>query len=64
MNHFRRFGRRFAVPSSLQIAHELRALSAEENVRIRCTKEEGLPEAAPDSIAAIPYVAARGVPVG
>ena len=42
MTHFRRFGRRFSVPSSLEIAHELRALSADENARERCAEEEGL----------------------
>jgi len=42
MNHFRRFGRRFSVPSSLQVARELRVLSADENARERCAEEEGL----------------------
>ena len=46
MNHFRRFGRRFSVPSSLQIANELRVLSADENARERCAEEEGLPQTA------------------
>jgi hypothetical protein len=46
MNQFRRFGRRFSVPSSLQVLHELRALSAEQNARERCAEEDGLPAAA------------------
>jgi hypothetical protein len=46
MNQYRRFGRRFPVPSSLQIFHELRTLSAEQNARERCAEEDGLPAAA------------------
>jgi hypothetical protein len=46
MDHFLRFGRRFPVPSSLQISRELRLLSAEEDVRARCAEEDGLPRTA------------------
>jgi len=46
MDHFRRFGRRFPVPSSLQIAQELRILSADENARERCALEDGMQETA------------------
>ena len=51
MDHFRRYGRRFPVSSSLQIAHELRVLSADENARERCAEELGLlPTASWDEI--------------
>jgi len=43
MTHFRRLGRRFSVPSTAQILHELRALSANEDARLRCANEDGLP---------------------
>lgn len=46
MAHFRRLGRRFAVPSTAQILHELRAFSANEDARMRCAGEHGLPETA------------------
>jgi len=59
MNHFRRFGRTFPVPSGLQIAHELRAFSADENVRIRCAEKVGSPEAASRE----PNAAPRGTPI-
>lgn len=43
MTHFLRFGRRLPVPSSLSIAHDLRALSTDENARQHCAEAEGLP---------------------
>jgi hypothetical protein len=43
MAYFLRFGRRMPVPSTLQIKHELRILSAEDDLRVRCAAEEGLP---------------------
>ena len=46
MTHFRRFGRRFSVPSTVQIARELRALSANEDARLRCANDHGLPNTA------------------
>ena len=46
MNHFIRFGKRIPIPSSLQILHELRVLSAEEDTRTRCAEEDGLPRTA------------------
>jgi hypothetical protein len=46
MTTFRRFGRRFSVPSTVQILHELRALSAREDARVRCANEDGLPKTA------------------
>ena len=52
MIYFRRFGRRMSVPSTLQISHELRAFSLQDDARARCAAEEGLPVAAPrDEIA-------------
>lgn len=46
MAHFRRLGRRFSIPSTAQILHEFCALSANEDARMRCAKEHGLPETA------------------
>ena len=42
MKTFTRFGRRLAIPSTVQIRHELRALSAEEDIRLECAKAVGL----------------------
>lgn len=44
--HFRRLGRRFSIPSTAQILHELRALSANEDARMRCAKDHDLPDTA------------------
>ena len=46
MDHFIRFGKRFPIPSSLQILHEFRMLSADEDARARCAEEDGLPRTA------------------
>ena len=46
MAHFLRFGRRVPVPSTLQISHELRGLSADENARRSCAAEDGLSDTA------------------
>jgi hypothetical protein len=43
MSHFRRFGRRMPIPSTLQISHELRVLSRQEDARVRCAEGERLP---------------------
>lgn len=44
MSHFQRFGRRFPVPSTVQILHELKVLSAGDDARARCASEYALPE--------------------
>jgi hypothetical protein len=46
MDHFIRFGKRIPIPSSLQILHDLRMLSADEDARARCAEEDGLPRTA------------------
>jgi len=48
MDHFRRFGRRIPVPSTLQISHELRALSAKENARTRGAESDRVPSTSPE----------------
>ena len=40
MNYFHRFGRRMAIPSSLQVSRELRALSADYDARQRVVDKE------------------------
>jgi hypothetical protein len=42
MQKFVRFGRRLPIPSTLEIRHDLRAFSAEEDVREECAVAEGL----------------------
>ena len=46
MNKFIRFGRRFPLPSTVQIRHELRAFCAAEDVREECATKLGLSAAA------------------
>lgn len=43
MQHYVRCGRRLPVPSTVQILHELKHFSAEEDVREECAIEVGLP---------------------
>lgn len=51
MKTFIRFGRRVAIPSTVQIRHELRAICAAEDVRAECAQAEGLsPQASWDDI--------------
>jgi len=42
MQKFVRFGRRLALPSTVEIRHQLRAFSAQEDVREDCAATEGL----------------------
>jgi hypothetical protein len=46
MAHFRRFGRRMPVPSTLAISQDLKALWADETAREQCAEADGLPSAA------------------
>ena len=43
MAHFRRFGRRKPLPSTLAISHDLMALWADEKARGFCAEADGLP---------------------
>ena len=46
MAHFRRFGRRMPVASTLAISQDLRALWADEKAREFCAEADGLTSAA------------------
>jgi hypothetical protein len=46
MEKFVRFGRRLTEPSTVEIRHELRSFSAQEDVREECAAAEGLGSAA------------------
>ena len=51
MKTFTRFGRRLSIPSTVQIRHELRAMSASEEIRLECAEAVGLsPQASWDEI--------------
>ena len=46
MAHFRRFGRRMPLASTLAISHDLRVLWADEKARESCAEADGLPNTA------------------
>ena len=46
MAHFRRFGRRMPLASTLAISHDLRVLWADEKARGFCAEADGLPNPA------------------
>jgi hypothetical protein len=41
-----RYGRRIPIPSTVQILHELRVFSAEQNIRELCAEADHLPTSA------------------
>jgi len=46
MAHFRRYGRRMPLASTLAISHDLRVLWADEKARGFCAEADGLPNMA------------------
>ena len=57
MAHFRRFGRRMPVPSTVAISRDLRALLADEKALEQSAVSDGSPSIAPkplDAIEALP----------
>jgi len=46
MAHFRRFGRRMPLASTLAISHDLRVLWTDETARGFCAEADGLPNTA------------------
>ena len=46
MAHFRRFGRRMPVASTVAISHDLKILWADEKARGFCAEADGLPNTA------------------
>jgi hypothetical protein len=63
MTQTHRFGRRIPLPSTVQILHELKVFSAQEDARKQCAVKEGLPETA-DRVIMARYTLSTRPPAG